>query len=245
MSSSAQTLANRANAQHSTGPVTSEGKSRCSRNAITSGLFSKTDYVSQDESEIYAEFCSAYEADLLPHGAIEHTLAAEIVHAAWRLRRCSELEETSNPAEAAAYEKLQTSIERARSAAHRVFQRSLNELRRTQTERLMREKLAGGTGAKQELGVASCKEIEAFLKPTAASMEAAFEQLLAVPRRRDFAKQTQSLENTPPPQITKQSQSAAETPSLIARSAPCPCGSGLKYKRCCGKNAPAVHHLAA
>ena len=23
-----------------------------------------------------------------------------------------------------------------------------------------------------------------------------------------------------------------------ARNAPCPCGSGLKYKRCCGRNAP-------
>ncbi|MBI3210171.1 MAG: SEC-C domain-containing protein [Candidatus Solibacter usitatus] len=27
----------------------------------------------------------------------------------------------------------------------------------------------------------------------------------------------------------------------IPRSAPCPCGSGAKYKRCCGRQAPAVH----
>lgn len=26
----------------------------------------------------------------------------------------------------------------------------------------------------------------------------------------------------------------------ISRSAPCPCGSGQKYKRCCGRNAPPV-----
>jgi hypothetical protein len=27
-------------------------------------------------------------------------------------------------------------------------------------------------------------------------------------------------------------------PSATPRSAPCPCGSGLKYKRCCGQTAP-------
>jgi hypothetical protein len=31
-------------------------------------------------------------------------------------------------------------------------------------------------------------------------------------------------------------------PPQIPRSAPCPCGSGLKYKRCCGKDASPVLH---
>ena len=35
-------------------------------------------------------------------------------------------------------------------------------------------------------------------------------------------------------QQEKQQQAPASTP--IARSAPCPCGSGDKYKRCCGKH---------
>ncbi|MBD3670306.1 MAG: YchJ family protein [Gammaproteobacteria bacterium] len=30
-------------------------------------------------------------------------------------------------------------------------------------------------------------------------------------------------------------QTAARQPTAIGRNAPCPCGSGLKYKRCCGK----------
>jgi hypothetical protein len=29
------------------------------------------------------------------------------------------------------------------------------------------------------------------------------------------------------------------------RNAPCPCHSGQKYKRCCGRNAPAILHQAA
>ena len=35
-------------------------------------------------------------------------------------------------------------------------------------------------------------------------------------------------------------ESAASAPSQTPRSARCPCGSGLKYKRCCGTNAPPV-----
>jgi uncharacterized protein YecA (UPF0149 family) len=31
----------------------------------------------------------------------------------------------------------------------------------------------------------------------------------------------------------------------IPRGAPCPCGSGAKYKRCCGTNAPLVLSAAA
>jgi hypothetical protein len=32
--------------------------------------------------------------------------------------------------------------------------------------------------------------------------------------------------------------------ALIPRNAACPCGSGQKYKRCCGRNAPAVLNVA-
>jgi hypothetical protein len=31
---------------------------------------------------------------------------------------------------------------------------------------------------------------------------------------------------------------AIKANSPIARSAPCPCGSGIKYKRCCGASSP-------
>ncbi len=41
-----------------------------------------------------------------------------------------------------------------------------------------------------------------------------------------------------PPQSEPESP-ATPAPATIPRSAPCPCGSGAKYKRCCGINAPA------
>ena len=31
----------------------------------------------------------------------------------------------------------------------------------------------------------------------------------------------------------------------VGRNSPCPCGSGIKYKRCCGHNAPPILNKAA
>ena len=78
MATDAQITANRENAQSSTGPVTDQGKARCALNAQTFGLFSKHDAIGNDEVDEYVKFCAEYHADLVPLGAIEHTLAAEI-----------------------------------------------------------------------------------------------------------------------------------------------------------------------
>src|ERR1019366_8136374 len=197
MATESQLTANRSNALASTGPVTPEGKSRISRNAVTTGLFSAGDFVLREESDIYTEFCAAYEADLAPVGPIEQTFAAEIIHAAWRLRRCSTIEASLRLKDGAfTIEQTQKSIERARAAAFRIFTRSITELRKIQTER---------------------RRANHTEKPTAL-----------------FTKQTQS----PPPV-------AAGHDIQIPRGAPCTCGSGQKYKRCCGKDAPPLLHLAA
>jgi len=193
MSSTAQILANRQNSEKSSGPVTVAGKIRVSQNATKSGLFSVASFVRPEEQDIFDEFESGYVAELSPDSPLEQTLAREIIHAAWRLRRCADLE-VAPPQDVADEEldRLQTSIDRARSAAQRTFHRSLKELRRLQGERVY---------------------------ATFAAKQA------AEPVAQNFAKQTQS--------------EPAKTAS-IPRSAPCPCKSGEKYKRCCGKNAPPV-----
>jgi preprotein translocase subunit SecA len=38
---------------------------------------------------------------------------------------------------------------------------------------------------------------------------------------------------------------SAASPPQTARNAPCPCKSGLKFKRCCGKSAPPRLHQKA
>jgi hypothetical protein len=193
MSTTAQMLANRQNAELSTGPVTAEGKATVSRNATRFGLFSVANFVRPEEQDIFNEFESGYLAELAPDSPLEQTLAREIVQSAWRLRRCANLE--AMPPEDLTDEeldRLQISIDRARSAAQRTFHRSLKELRRLQAERLY---------------------------ATFAAKQA---------------------ENSLPHDSAKQTQSAPAKTGAIPRSAPCPCKSGQKYKRCCGKNAPPV-----
>ncbi len=92
MATEAQIAANRRNAQSSTGPRTVEGKARVSRNAAIFGIYSTGDVVRPEEEPIYQLFCDGFQQDLAPAGAMETTLAAEIIHAAWRLRRCAEAE---------------------------------------------------------------------------------------------------------------------------------------------------------
>jgi SEC-C motif len=232
MATDSQLIANRTNALASTGPVTAEGKYHVSRNAVTSGLFSATDFVLPDERDIYTEFCAAYEADLLPVGALEQTLAAEILHAGWRLRRCSTLETTGEHA--------QDSIDRARASAHRIFTRSVNELRKLQTEHQSRVKSDTGalglasslvlTQAQHAADKASVAAVEAELFGRRPERRCNSMEFHEEPAAGDFAKQSQSA----PPE-------AVQTP----RGAPCSCGSGIKFKRCCGKEAPPVLGRAA
>jgi hypothetical protein len=206
MATTAQILANRQNAERSRGPVTAEGLARVSQNATQAhrqplglplcaakkepGLFSVANFVRPEEQDIFNEFESGYLAELAPDSSLEQTLAREIIHAAWRLRRCANLE-VAPPDNLTDEEldRLQISIDRARSAAQRTFHRSLKELRRLQAERIY----------------------------------ATFAAPKSVP------------ENS-----TKQTQSQPGKTVAIPRSAPCPCKSGEKFKRCCGKNAPPV-----
>ena len=131
MATPAQILANRQNAERSHGPVTAAGKTQVSKNASKFGLFSVANFVRPEEHDIFNNFESGYLAELAPATSLEQTLAREIIHAAWRLRRCANLEVA--PPESLTDEeldRLQVSIDRARAAAQRTFHRSLKELRR-------------------------------------------------------------------------------------------------------------------
>jgi len=206
MATTAQILANRQNAERSAGPVTAQGRARVSQNATKFGLFSVANFVRPEEQHIFNEFDAGYLAELAPDSSLEQTLAREIIHAAWRLRRCSNLEIA--PPEGLTDEeldRLQISIDRARAAAQRTFHRSLKELRRLQAERVY--------------AIFAAKHPAETVQEPAPAVLAASRPI----EENNSAKQTQSE-----PQKT----------AAIPRSAPCPCKSGQKYKRCCGKNAP-------
>ena len=194
------------------GPRTSEGKSISSKNAITHGLFATSDFIRPDEHQAYSALGESLRAELAPHGVLELNLAHEIRRTMWRLRRCGQVESNLvlrlndnplgilDPMEAANSnaERIQKSVDRARSQAHRLLHKCTAELRKLQMERHLT------INAETRAAEATAPQ-SSFCKPPSAPQN-------------------------PVPQ----------TP----RNAQCPCASGLKYKRCCGKNAPALLHAA-
>ncbi|HZL55624.1 MAG TPA: SEC-C metal-binding domain-containing protein, partial [Bryobacteraceae bacterium] len=80
--------------------------------------------------------------DLTPEGVLESTFAAEIMGAAWRLRRCGLIESAFDMIEdETLLEKQQRSVDRARSQSHNILRKSITELRKLQTERKIRIEL--------------------------------------------------------------------------------------------------------
>ena len=238
MATEAQIAANRRNAQSSTGPKTVEGKARVSRNAAIFGIYSTGDVVRPEEEPIYHLFCEGFQQDLAPKGAMETTLAAEIIHAAWRLRRCTEAESAIEfPGEGKA--DAQNSIDRARTQALRHFQRATAELRRIQTERQIRNETVPEDFDASALGLASCKDMAPILKS-----DLRRQLLLHKLEETEMATAVTEAIYAPLPTATRTLPVVAES-APIPRGAPCPCESGAKYKRCCGPNAPAVLSPAA
>jgi hypothetical protein len=205
-------------------------------NAISFGLFSVTDFVRPAEAPEYATFTAAWRKQLAATGPAEETIAIEITRAAWRLRRCALTEsELADPAADQqldplidpATAPLQTAIDRAHTNAHSRLLRSMAELRRLQTERQFREVLLGdGKEDNDEattdptLGLANCQEIA-----------------------RNHASEARRKLWVVPPAPAENWVCSAQKPAAtesVARNAPCPCGSGNKYKRCCGRLAPPV-----
>jgi hypothetical protein len=235
MASIAQITANRENAARSTGPVTETGKSVASRNHLTLGLYTQTDYVKPEDRDTYQTFTESMYAELAPATALEQSLAVEITGATWRLRLCASAE-----AELAGFsdatDKTRRSIERARASDHSALHRSVNQLRKLQTERLLWNETNDPAAIPKDLGLAAYKPLVdalhsrdrgklTYLK----ALETYTEQQLASncePESAPFASNCKTAEQTP-------------------RSAPCPCKSGLKYKRCCGRNAAPVLSRAA
>jgi hypothetical protein len=213
MATPAQILANRQNAERATGPVTADGKTRVSQNATKFGLFSVANFVRPEEQDIFNEFESGYMSELSPVSPLEQTLAREIIQASWRLRRCASLE-TTPPENLTGEEldRLQISIDRARAAAQRTFHRSLKELRRLLSE---------------------------HLEPAAVMIKQATRPDALLTQKFEECKR-QFAEDAAQRNSAKQSQSEPAKTALIPRGAPCPCKSGQKYKRCCGRNAPPV-----
>ena len=153
MSTAAQIVANRANAQLSTGPTSAVGKSASSRNALKFGIHAKSLVIPGEDPEELEELTRDYERDLVPVGAVETTLVETMVRAAWLMRRVTRIEAEIVHARLAAQEnpgahplgdiymddaaagKLFQSLARRYQALQRDYYRALKEIRESKQAR--------------------------------------------------------------------------------------------------------------
>jgi len=87
MVSQSQILANRRNAQKSTGPRTSEGKAAVSQNAVKHGLLARHDVISSESQADFDLYREQMLAELAPVSPMESMLAERVVTLSWRLKR--------------------------------------------------------------------------------------------------------------------------------------------------------------
>ena len=87
MSTQPQILANRRNAQKSTGPKSPQGKAVVSQNALKHGLSARHDVITSESQADFDLHRDALLAELLPLSPMESILADRIVSLSWRLKR--------------------------------------------------------------------------------------------------------------------------------------------------------------
>ena len=89
MTTAASAQANKANAQHSTGPRTEAGKAISSRNSITHGLTALTVLIPGEDPIVYECFYAGMIDTYKPLNVPEIAHIQELTDLQWRLRRAS------------------------------------------------------------------------------------------------------------------------------------------------------------
>ncbi len=93
MATPAQILANRSNAQLSTGPRTPEGKTAAARNAVRHNLSGSTfALLPGEDPSAFDRLAAACRAEFKPRGEHEIFLVDEMIQARWRILRIRRLE---------------------------------------------------------------------------------------------------------------------------------------------------------
>ncbi|MEO8659496.1 MAG: hypothetical protein ABI693_13565 [Bryobacteraceae bacterium] len=172
MATAAQIEANRANATHSTGPTTGEGKASSSRNAFKHGLTSTDLCVGPDQQEEFDAFKDELLEDLTPGSAVEFVLFNQVLSASWRLLRCDRTEAAilgatgADPLLSPVQFATLNTIYKVRGQATSQLHKALAELRKIQTELQYRDAaMPESEGYEPEgLGLANWQSIRQAIK---------------------------------------------------------------------------------
>ncbi len=170
MASEDRIAANRSNAQHSTGPITPEGKAAVAHNAVTHGLTARNIVPRTDDEKIEFEAIRQEAlAAYLPVGHTEILLVDRIVHARCSLHRVTrllgELETgTTDDVLDPEYDKPLARLNRYYVMHERSEHRALQTLKAEQTNRGLRQASLGLTTLSALPPVADIAKIQKALK---------------------------------------------------------------------------------
>ncbi len=144
MASPEQLVANQLNAKLSTGPKTTEGKARSSKNARKGGFHSVPALKPEDKEE-FLQIEASLRESIQTEGALEELAFLQLLDAAWRLHQLRRevaalfAEQTqTDPLESEDFEQIANQANRARAAAEMQFYRAIKTLEELQTTRLAR-----------------------------------------------------------------------------------------------------------
>jgi len=191
---------------------------------------------------VYDTVAEQLESQFQPAGAIEVLLAAQIVRAHWRIERCEKAQDPDHP-----------DIDRLRHRAEISIRRNMAEIRQLQADRHLKAELnlslPGITRVKDVLSPALsagkfCSRQDSGRLTHSAPPD---DQVAHVETKIAAVMAKEAELQSTNPKIRTQN-SAALSPhafSVPLNSGRCPCGSGQKHKRCCGKGAPPLYNLAA
>ncbi len=134
--SALQLEANRANAQHSTGPRSQSGKQKSSQNACQHNLTGGSALAPGEDPAAYEKHVALMIAEYTPGNPVAEFVVRQIADAMWRLQRCRRLEDeilasSPNPfldENEAILKKLER-LERYRQSIERTYHRFVKEWR--------------------------------------------------------------------------------------------------------------------
>ena len=126
---------NRANALHSTGPRTPDGKQRSSLNAVRHGLTGQMIVMPHEDMQAYLAHCDNFVAEWKPAGATETHMVQSIADTQWRLHRAHAHQLNIDEMDDQAMDR----ITRYTSRIQRDLQSSIKLLLSLQTQRKARE----------------------------------------------------------------------------------------------------------
>ena len=215
------------------GPTSQAGKAASSRNAMRPGLTNLHPVVTEADRPEYEALREHLLDSLQPVGFLQDLTVQRLVNAAWNMQRCLKLEnqvmesvDGGDPLGHPEAQKQAALFQRYYLRFEGSYRANLRELERLQRLQLLQDVHFG-----EEHAVSALHDLQLYQR--------------VAKRNGPTPQPAPKPAQNPQPLSNQQSAKRNPAPSpVVGRNSPCPCGSGKKYKRCCGVNAPPILYAA-